>query len=58
MSNTQFYSIFEFICKLFYSFFDILFSIPLTKNVDFGSIILIVVILAFILLIIFRPIKK
>lgn len=58
MTSNEFLSIFGFVCNIFYSFFEILFNIPLTKNVDFGSILLIVLILSLAIMIIARPIKK
>lgn len=58
MTSSQFLSIFEFICNMFYSFFEVILNIPITNNVDFGSILLIVLILTLSIMIIIRPIKK
>ena len=58
MTIPQFYKIFEFVCKMFYSFFDVLIHIPLTENINFGNVLLFVLILSFLVLILFKTPQK
>ena len=58
MTIPQFYKIFEFVCKMFYSFFEILLNIPLTEGINFGNILLFVLLLSFLFLILFKPLQK
>lgn len=55
MTISQFFRLFQFVCGLFYSFFEIIFNIRLCANIYLGNLLLIVVIFSVAIAIIKRP---
>lgn len=58
MTASEFVSLFTYICNIFWSFFVIVYRIPVTTNVSFGEVLIIALIFFLVLYFILRPFKR
>lgn len=58
MTGTEFISLFQYVCNIFWSFFIIVYRIPVTTNVSFGEILIIALVFFLVLYFIMRPYKR
>lgn len=58
MTGSEFISLFTYVCNMFWSFFVVLYRVPLTAQVSFGDVLLIALVFLLILYFIMRPYKR
>ncbi|MCI8777924.1 MAG: hypothetical protein HFI87_02105 [Bacilli bacterium] len=58
MLLSEFISLFTFVCKMFWSFLIVIYNIPLTKNIRFGDTLVVIIMIIFVVIIAFKPLKK
>lgn len=58
MTSSYFISLFTYVCNIFWSFFLVLYRIPLTAQVCFGDVLLIALIFLLMFYFIMRPYKR
>lgn len=58
MTGTEFISLFEYLCNIFWSFLIIVYRIPVTTTVSFGELLIIALVFFLVLYFIMRPYKK